>query len=88
LDESTTVTLTLMDSVGNERLRATVNLARREQMSRFLSELMPAVPNGFAGTLGIAASETSSFPPPAILAALVIEFGPRQLRAVPLTVIR
>jgi Beta-propeller repeat len=88
LDASTTVTLTLTDSAGNERLRTTVNLARGEQVSRFLSELMPAVPNGFVGTLGIAASQPTPFPPPAILAALVVEFGPRQLHAVPLTVIR
>jgi hypothetical protein len=88
-DASTTVTLTLMDSAGNAILRTTVNLARGEQLSRFVSELMLAVPNGFVGTLEIAASPLApSFPPPAILAALVVELGPRQLRAVPLTVIR
>jgi len=87
LDTSTSVTLSLIDSSGRETLSTTVRLARGEQLSRFLSELIPAVSSGFAGTLRIAASPLT-LPPQTILAAVILEFGARRLRVVPLTVIQ
>jgi hypothetical protein len=56
LNTSASVTLTLMDSGGAEVVNSKVNLAGGEQLNRFLSELIPTVPSGFAGTLRIAAS--------------------------------
>jgi len=80
---SARVNLSLMDSSGNELFSSLVFLAPGEQVSRFLSELMPGIPSRFAGTLRIGAAPAAILftQSPIILAATVVEFRRNQLRS-------
>jgi hypothetical protein len=84
---SARVNLSLMDSSGNELFSSVVVLAPGEQLSRFLSELMPGIPSRFMGTLRIGASPLAILftQSPIILAATVVEFRRNQLREIAVT---
>ena len=82
------IRISLLDSSDNELLSSTVTLSAGGQLSRFLSELMPQVPNRYPVVLRIEALPTPFTPAAISLAVTIIEFGPNQLREVPVTVIR
>jgi tetratricopeptide (TPR) repeat protein len=83
------VNLKLKDAGGNERV-ADIRLAAGEQLSRFLSELIPGIPNGFAGTLQITATPLLPFVGSEArqLAVTIVEFRPGQMNNVPVAVVR
>jgi hypothetical protein len=83
------VSIKVNDSGGNER-GSTVSLAANEQLSRFLSDLVPGIPNEFAGTLQIAATPLLPFVGAGSnqLAVTIVEFRGSQVNSVPITVVR
>jgi hypothetical protein len=81
------VNVSLMDSGGSELANSVVMVAPGEQLNRFLSEVIPNIPNKFSGTLQIQVL-ASPFRPTALLAATVVEFDRGKLREVPWTAVR
>ena len=82
------VNLTLRDTQGAE-YSYNVNLAAGQQFSRFVTEILPNVPDGFAGTLQITATPFLPFlgSQEKMLAVTIVEFGPQHLSGIPLKVL-
>ncbi len=85
-DRSVRVVLSVVDSGGKSvaSAKTSVLLAPGEQLSQFLSEILPGLPGKFTGTLRVAA--VSPLPSQSIVVTAV-QFAPGFFKAAPLTLL-